>query len=630
MNDAAAMSALEERSPESEALTRLRVLVRQTFGHASLRPFQAEVMGATLVGRDTLLVLPTGGGKSLTFQAPAIQRKGTTLVVSPLISLMQDQVEGLRQNGVRAAALHSGKEPSEQARDLAAWRSGQLSLLYVAPERLFLDGFLAEVIERRPLALVVDEAHCISHWGHDFRPEYRRLGELRELLPGTSFHACTATATERVREDILHELKLKDPLVVIGDPDRPNLVYRFLPRRDGISQILDVIGRHSGEAGIIYALRRADVDRLSAELKSKGFRVRPYHAGLDDEERKANQEAFLNEQCDIVVATVAFGMGIDRPDVRFVLHAALPKSVEHYLQESGRAGRDGEPAECVLLWSGSDWQSWKGLIEMGADHSDREPAIDRLSRMYRMASGAVCRHKAFVEHFGAEWRAPAKDKGCGACDVCLGELPVMPDSSVVAQKILSGVYRLRQSYGAGHLTDVLRGAETERIRQLGHEKLSTYGILRDMDTTAIRSAIDQLLGLGLLEVAPGDYPVVLLTPSSTAVLKGEHKVQLYAAPKPPRASTKRDRTSASPVRSELGLMDQALFEELRKLRLELARERAIPPYLIFSDRTLSELARQKPKTPEAFLAIKGVGDKKAADLGPIFLERIREFAARAR
>ncbi|MCB9883789.1 MAG: RecQ family ATP-dependent DNA helicase, partial [Planctomycetes bacterium] len=512
----------------------LRRAIHKTWGFDSLRPLQEEAMQATLAGRDTLLVLPTGGGKSLTFQAPALVRTGTTLVLSPLISLMQDQVDGLQQNGVRAAALHSGLESEEARQTYGRFRRGELDLLYLAPERLFLPSFLETVRDVGPAAIVIDEAHCISHWGHDFRPEYRRFHELRPLFPGVPIQACTATATPRVQEDIATQLRLEDPAVFVGSFDRPNLTYRFLPRSQRIEQIVRLLHRHRGEAGIIYALRRADVDDITRSLCERGFHALPYHAGLADDVRRDNQEAFLRERCNLIVATVAFGMGIDRPDVRYVLHAAMPKSMEHYLQESGRAGRDGQPAECILLYSGADYQGWKSITQNGDENADREPALRRLGDMYAFAAGSLCRHRSLVAYFGQE----LESENCEACDVCLGEIPALPQSTTVAQKILSCVYRVRERFGAVHVCDVLRGKKTERIERFAHDKLSTFGLLHDMDVSTLRGAMDQLVAQGLLHVETEPYPTISLTRDSWPVLKAEREVKLLEPPRPPKRTTK--------------------------------------------------------------------------------------------
>jgi len=617
-------------------------VVRRTFGFASLRPLQGKAIQASLSGRDALLVMPTGGGKSLCYQAPALLRAGLTVVVSPLISLMQDQVDLLRQDGVPAGMLSSGQEGYERREVELGLEKGALKLLYVSPERLASPGFLDALVARGLEAVAIDEAHCISHWGHDFRPEYRELGELRRRLPEMPIQAYTATATPRVRADIVEQLRLRDPEILVGSFDRPNLTYRVLPRRDLVVEVESVIRRHAGRAGIVYCLRRADVEELCAALRARGVRCDPYHAGLDPLARKRTQRAFQAEDLDVVVATVAFGMGIDRPDVRFVVHASLPKGVEQYSQETGRAGRDGLPAECVLFYGGADYHGWRNLIEHSAREAretgvenagaDLEDALERLSHMWNLATGALCRHRALARYFGEELETdPA---GCRACDVCLGEIARVPEGQVVAQKILSCVVKTGQRFGAAHVTDVLRGAETEKLRQTGHDSLSTFGLLAAHSAREVRAWIDQLVGQGHLRVADGPYPILFLSKSGVEVLRGEREATLLAPVLQKSAKGAGKRASArGGLREEeredgreeapLSPEDEALFERLRNLRRALARERGVPPYVIFNDRTLLAMAARKPRSPEEFRAIKGVGDKKALDLGPMFLAEIQ-------
>jgi ATP-dependent DNA helicase RecQ len=597
----------------------LREAVARVFGIRELRPFQETAIQASLAGRDLVLVLPTGGGKSLCFQGPALVRPGLTLVVSPLIALMKDQVDGLRQSGVAAAMLSSAQDADERRAVYAALERGELKLLYAAPERLVLEGFVERLAARGLSSIAVDEAHCISHWGHDFRPEYRQLGLLRARAPGVPLQAFTATANERVRADIVSELGLVDPLVLVAPCDRPNLVYRAQPRRELSQQIRSVLERHRGQAGIVYAISRKEVERLDAELRRGGVKSVAYHAGLDADVRRRAQEAFAGEEVDVVVATVAFGMGIDRTDVRFVLHAALPKGLEQYSQETGRAGRDGLPAECVLFHSGSDFFSWKSLLERSheearaagenPDPAALQGALERLAEMRNFAARMVCRHRQLVEHFGQAWQGAAS---CDACDVCLAEFQPAPDSTILAQKILSAVVRCEQRFGAAHVADVLRGAETQNIRRAGHERLSTYGLLRENSNAEVRGWIEQLVGQDLLRVAGERYPILVVSPTGAEVLRRTREVTLFAPP--PQRTPKPARTARR--------THEPLFERLRALRRRIARERGLPPYVIFNDRTLEQMAARKPRTPAEFRAIKGVGDKKAADLGPAFLECI--------
>ena len=607
--------------PLEERFAELRSRVRTVFGFPELRPFQGAAMRAALAGRDALVVLPTGGGKSLCYQAPALVRDGLTVVVSPLIALMKDQVDGLSAHGVLAAMWTSAQDADERGATARELESGELKLLFVSPERLLMPGFL-ERLERAGLeAIAVDEAHCISHWGHDFRPEYRQLGELRGARRNLCIQAFTATATPRVQDDIAEQLGLVDPVRIVGDFDRPNLTYRTLPRADLAAQTLGVLRRHPGRAGIVYCLRRKDAERLAQQLAAQGVRCRPYHAGLEPRERRSVQEAFAREAIDVVVATVAFGMGIDRPDVRSVVHASLPKGVEQYSQETGRAGRDGLPSECVLFYAGADVHALRGLIERSARESETPVAPDelagalaRLDEMWRFAASPVCRHRLLVEHFGQAWEA---GRSCGACDVCLGELEALDDSTIVAQKILSCVAHVRQRYGATHVADVLRGAHSARVRQAGHESLSTYGLLADLSGADLRALIDQLLARGELALGGGEWPTLRLTHSGLEVLRGEREVRLS---RPRRAARARSRPRAP---DEPGA-DPELFEVLRGLRRRLARERGVPPYLLFNDRTLAAMSGSKPRTREEFLELKGVGEKKATDLGPIFLAAIAE------
>ena len=628
---------------EQPSLSQLHAAVAHAFGIHELRPFQEEAIRANLAGRDLLLVLPTGGGKSLCFQAPALVRPGLTLVVSPLIALMKDQVDGLRESGVAAGMLTSAQSAGERRAVHEQLERGQLKLLYAAPERLMMEGFFERLLALGLGAVAIDEAHCISHWGHDFRPEYRQLGTLRALAPSIPIHAFTATAAAKVRADIVAQLGLREPLVLVGPCDRPNLTYRVQPRSELRRQVLGVIERHRNEAGIVYCISRKDVERLDRDLCEAGVKSVAYHAGLDPDVRRRAQEKFLNEEVDVVVATVAFGMGIDRTDVRFVVHAALPKGVEQYSQETGRAGRDGLAAECVLFHSGADFYSWKGLIERShqesgeADPAQLAGALARLAEMMGFATRLVCRHRQLVEHFGQGYTArghtarghtaqvQAGLPGCGACDVCLGEVEPAPESSVLAQKILSAVVRCGQRYGAAHVTDILRGAETAGMRRTGHASLSTYGLLKANSVSEIRGWIDQLVGLGHLLVAGERYPVLMLSPSGVEVLKGLQELTLYVWPER-KAAKRAKRETRVELDDESLSVDHGLFEALRTLRRDLARERGLPPYLIFNDRTLAELAAKKPHSPEEFRRIKGVGDKKAADLGPVFLARIAELA----
>jgi ATP-dependent DNA helicase RecQ len=578
-------------------------------------------MHAVLSGRDSVVVLPTGGGKSLCFQAPALvepdgerPRRGPALIVSPLISLMKDQVDGLRVDGVPAAYLNSTLTPDERDDVLTSLRDFRCPLLYVSPERLVGEG--GHVLRRQLQQcgvryIAVDEAHCISQWGHDFRPEYRQLGRLRDDFPGVSMHAFTATASERVRHDIAAELRLHDPVVLVGSFDRPNLTYRALRRANLHGQLQQILARHEGEAGIVYCGSRREVDALAGRLQAEGRRAVAYHAGLPDQVRARNQEAFLDERADIVVATVAFGMGIDRSNVRFVVHAGAPRSPEHYQQESGRAGRDGLPAECVLIYSGGDFARWRQMLESNGEFTDSARAL--LRDIERYAAGMRCRHRALVEYFGQAYAA----KGCGACDWCLKELEPVADSVVVARKILSCVARVKQTWGIAHVTDVLVGRGSEKVISSGHHQLSTFGLLKDEPPGAVRGYIEQLVGDGLLSREGDPYPVIRLTGTGAALLKGEGPCSLYRELQPPPAKSRR-RGAVDATQPDGGL-----FDALRDVRLQLARERGVPPYVIFHDTTLRDMASRRPQTIGELHDVYGVGARKAADFGERFLAAIR-------
>lgn len=617
------------------SVVELMAAIQSVWGFSELRPSQAEAMRESLLAKDVLVIMPTGGGKSLCYQAPALVRPGLTLVVSPLIALMKDQLDGLLANGVKAAMLSSALQSDERQAVSQAMARRELDILFVSPERLASEGFVDQLERAGLTSIAVDEAHCISHWGHDFRPDYRQLGALRARRPEVPIIALTATATPRVREDIVNELGLVDPVRVVGNFDRPNLTYRVLQRLDLESQVMEVVGRYPGGAGIIYCIRRKDTESLARDLARQGVRALPYHAGLDSSERNRVQEAFLNEGIDVVVATVAFGMGIDRPDVRFVIHASLPKGVEQYSQETGRAGRDGLPSECVLLYSGSDYQGWKGIMERSAQEAEADGvtgamdelqgALGRLGELWGFANGGICRHKYLVEYFGGEYTP--HDDGCGGCDVCLGELTQVADSQTIAQKILSCVVRCDQRYGAGHVTDVLRGANTAKLRAKGHDKLTTYGLMKAYPASELRAWIDQLVALEHLGVASGPYPTLFLSKTGAEVMKGEREVKLLL-PKTSKRSTKRRGGSLAAVAKEEALdVDEPLFEALRALRKSMASERGVPPYILFNDRSLAHMAAHKPKTNADFLTIKGVGEKKAADLGTAFMDVIRLHGA---
>ena len=598
----------------------LRDTLRSWWGFDTLRPLQAEAIAAAAGARDSLVVLPTGGGKSLCYQLPPLLDETTDIVISPLVSLMKDQVDALEAIGYPAAAIHAGLSLDQRRQVYDRLRAGDLRLLFTAPERLFNTGLLDTLTAVGVSRINIDEAHCISQWGHDFRPEYRQLAAVRERFPRASVHAFTATATPRVRNDIATQLQLRDPETLVGIFDRPNLTYRVVPRTDKTRQTLEILGRHAGEASIVYCISRRETEDLAARLTAAGLLAHPYHAGLEATQRHRTQEAFAKETLDVVVATVAFGMGIDRSNVRLVLHTALPKSLEAYQQETGRAGRDGLAAECVLLYSAADVFSWESLIRRGMDATELEPdeaerliesQLAHLHQMRRYAQAARCRHAALSEYFGQSYEPTS----CGGCDVCLGETQNLPDSHITAQKIISCVARVGERFGVRHLSEVLRGARTAAIDRHGHHRLSTYGLLADLDQRTCENLVHQLLDQDYLSRSSGDRPVVTLNARSWEVLRNERDVTLL---EPRLKKTVRAQSDADDWEG----VDRDLFERLRQWRRRIADQRGKPAWTIVDDKALRSIAREKPTSPAALLRCRGIGEKRLADHGAAILDII--------
>jgi len=591
--------------------------VAKFWGYNELKPLQAEAIQAGIDEQDSLVVLPTGGGKSLCYQVPALVTGRTDVVVSPLIALMKDQVDALRACGYPAAALYSGLDDDERRRISADMAAGRLRLLFVSPERLLAPSFIQYLQRVGVSNFAIDEAHCISQWGHDFRPEYRRLAELRHHFPDASIHAFTATATERVRRDIVAQLKLNKPRLLVGRFDRPNLTYRVVPRRNLDAQIVDALRRHKDEAGIVYCISRNDTERFADMLKAAGFRAAAYHAGMDPRSRNEVQDDFARERLDVVVATVAFGMGIDRSNVRCVIHAAMPKSVEHYQQETGRAGRDGLDAECVLFHGAGDARRWELLFNRNAAEGGQPQAVTRaqtelLDEMESFCTLRVCRHQALSAYFGQPYEA----SNCGACDVCLTEAaPALDDGTAMARQIVECVLSLKLPYGVGYLADVLAGANLEKIRSRNHDNLAGYGAFAPRDRREVQGLVMQLVEQGVLHRSGGDRPVLTVTQKGRALIQGELELSLRAP----------EETREQRADSGWDGVDRGLFEALRELRRAVADERSVPPFVIFGDMTLRELARVRPVTPEAFLSVKGVGERKQADLGERFVGLIAAY-----
>ena len=584
-------------------------VLRDVFGYDSFRPLQREVIEHIVAGGDAFVLMPTGGGKSLCYQVPALVCQGTAIVVSPLISLMKDQVDALRANGVAAAFYNSSLNEVDARRTLAQLHSGELDLLYVAPERLMAETFLPR-LRTCPVALfAIDEAHCVSQWGHDFRPEYIALGRLRELFPGIPIIALTATADQATREDVRDKLGLQGAPIFAAGFDRPNIRYTVVAKSTPGEHVIAFVRQHSGDSGIVYCLSRKRTGEVAGRLVAAGLSAAAYHAGLPASERTAVQDAFLRDEIQVVVATVAFGMGIDKPDVRFVVHYDVPKNIEGYYQETGRAGRDGMPAEALLLFGMQDVVTARALIEAGGDPAQVRVELHKLNAMVGFAESLTCRRRALLGYFGEEL---ATD--CGNCDICL-DPPARYDGTEHAQKALSCVFRVGQRFGARHVVDVLRGADTARIRELSHDRLSTYGIGKDLTVDAWMSVIRQLVHGGYLRQDLAAYSVLKLTPTATPVLRGERRVELAVTREGRRvAAAKRARVTADGL-----AVNEALFDQLRTLRRRLADEQGVPAYVVFSDATLVAMAAHRPTTPEGLLRVSGVGPVKLARYGEAFL-----------
>ena len=591
--------------------------LKKHFGYDEFRPLQQKIINDALAGRDVLVLMPTGGGKSLCFQLPALTRDGLTIVVSPLISLMKDQVDALQTSGIPATYLNS---TLDRQGAVARWRGlhrGEYRMLYVAPERLMLDMFLERAVNWNIAQFAIDEAHCISEWGHDFRPEYRELKKLRTHFPDVPMMALTATATERVRADIVKQLKLREPRCYVASFNRPNLAYRVVPKAAPYEQLLQFIRSQLNDSGIVYCASRKSADSLARNLSEDGISAKPYHAGLTSAERTKNQEAFLRDDVRVITATIAFGMGINKPNVRFVVHYDLPKNLESYYQETGRAGRDGLPSECVLLFSASDVAKQLHFID---EKSESEARIARaqLQQMVHYAETRECRRVTLLRYFGEEYTKPS----CEGCDNCLTPRETF-DGTIAAQKFLSCVHRIHAKSGFGfglnHIADVLRGADTEAIRQRSHNELSTYGIGRELKRDAWQAIGRELLRLGLIESAPGKFATLSLTPAGRDVLR--HRTPITLTKQIEVVEQSRDQ------KSRVGAIecDEVLFECLRDLRRKLADERNVPAYVIFSDVSLREMARNYPTTATEFRRIPGVGEQKLKDFAETFLSEIKNY-----
>mgnify|MGYP001336791958 CR=1 FL=1 len=599
-------------------------VLRSTFGYGSFRPLQEEIVGAVLAGRDAFVLMPTGGGKSLCYQLPALILDGITVVVSPLIALMQDQVDQLNALGVAATFINSSLDLGEMERRRQAVARGDVKLLYVAPERFASPGFLNLLGDTGVARFAIDEAHCISEWGHDFRPDYRELKRLRQLFPQTPFAAFTATATPRVQQDIIQQLGLKNVARFRASFNRGNLFYEVRPKKSAYEQLRRYLRGRRRDSGIIYCQSRDGTEKLAARLRADGFSATAYHAGLEPDERRERQDAFIRDDVRIMVATIAFGMGIDKPDVRFVVHHDLPRNLEGYYQESGRAGRDGDPADCILFYSYGDVTKIMRFIEEKPP-AERRVAVQQVRQMAGWASDPVCRRRALLAYFDEQF--PGSDQNAPCCDVCRDGLadaePV--DCTLAARMLFAAARQTGERFGATHLIKILRGATDERIERLGHDRLKTWGVGAERSQEEWQHIVRELVREGYLRIDSEAYSAIRVTEQGDAVRGNKQAVLLRPAPERAIAAPgQRDREER---REPAGPADEALFEALRAVRRRLATEQAVPPYVIFSDRTLRELAARRPASRDALLRVTGVGEHKAEEYGDLFLRAIAEYLA---
>lgn len=589
-------------------------LLKKHFGYDSFRPLQELIVEHILKRQDALVLMPTGGGKSLCFQLPALMFDGITLVVSPLVSLMKNQVDVLVANGISAEFINSTLTGTALAEIIQKLIAGKVKILYLAPERITLPGFLDFLRELKVAFIAIDEAHCISEWGHDFRPDYRTLKVLREIFPSAPLVAFTATATERVRADIIKQLSLRQPKIFLSSFDRPNLTYRVLPKKHSFEQLVELLNNHKHESAILYCFSRKNTEDLSSALVRRGFLSAPYHAGLEHDVRTRTQADFINDKVNIITATIAFGMGIDKPDVRLVVHCDLPKSIEGYYQETGRAGRDGLPAECVMFFSYADKRKHAYFIENIEDSHDQKRAWEKLGEVLQYGDLTSCRRKYLLAHFDENF----SESNCQSCDRCL-QPPEEFDATNITQKILSAVIRTGQRFGAGYVAQVLLGENNERMSSLGHDQLSVFGIVNEFRKTELQQLIGFLVARKFLHKTAGEYPILGLTKIGQEFLRERQTITL---PKP-RARVGLQRTLLSEQKTEY---DLEFFDLLRDLRTKIASEKNVPPYVIFGNRTLQEIATYFPQSPKSLAKIFGVGNRKLSEFGGIFLALVHDYA----
>ncbi len=591
--------------------------LRTVFGFESFRQNQEPIITSIMAGKDVFAVMPTGGGKSLCYQLPALLKIGTAVVISPLISLMKDQVDAAQENGIAAAFMNSSLDQRELAEIQRKLVSGKVKLLYIAPERFAMPQFI-ETLKCIPLSLfAIDEAHCISEWGHDFRPDYLALSSIPREFPGIPIAAFTATATEKVQQDIIQKIGLRKPHEVRASFNRPNLFYQVEAKTNVEQQLLEFLATHEAESGIIYRTTRDAVEGTAAFLAAQGIKALPYHAGLSADERQRNQEAFSRDEIQVIVATVAFGMGIDKSNVRFVVHADLPKHIEAYYQETGRAGRDGAPAHCLLFFSRGDIPKIRYFIDRTPDEQERAIAMEKLNQTVRFASHNVCRRKQLLSFFGETWPGD----NCGACDICTGSV-MQVDISLDAKILMSAMARTNERFGIMHVIDVVMGADTKRIKELGHDSVKTFGAGRDKDKNHWHFIVNELLAQELIRQDGERYPVLKLTPKGATVLTGTGQVFGLKREETKKGAAKRRSAAIA------GGYDETLFDRLRGVRKKIAEEQHVPPYVIFSDKTLHEMCRHFPTTASALRQITGVGDVKLERYGERFMAEITAFGAK--